>query len=93
MDDFFAFANGAIAILEPGAHPPLDLIPILKLMPERWAHWKTEVKAARQLHDKVFIPLLDMIERRLNQGDSIGCFIEAFVEKMQTTGMDRDNIL
>jgi hypothetical protein len=51
------------------------------------------VKAIKQLRGKVFIPLLDMIERRLNQGDSIGCFIEALVEKMQTTGMDRDDIL
>jgi hypothetical protein len=93
MVDFFAFANGIVTLLEPGAHPPLDLIPILKLIPERWARWKTEVKATKQLRGNVFIPLLEMIEWRLNRGDSIGCFIEAFIEKMQTTDMDRDDIL
>jgi hypothetical protein len=81
-----------IEILEPGSHPPIDLIPVLKMIPERWASWKTEIKSIKLLYNKVYFGLLEKVERRLNQGTSTGCFMEAFIDKAPAIGLDRYDI-
>lgn len=35
------------AFFEPGVIPPIDLLPILKYVPARWAQWKTKCLALR----------------------------------------------
>jgi hypothetical protein len=90
--DFFVFAHRLIALLEPGSHPPIDLIPILKFVPERWAPWKSEVKIIRHIHKKLYFGLLEKFEQRLAQGTSVACFMESFVERAPRMGLDRTDV-
>ena len=77
---------------QPGAHPPVDLIPIMKYIPERWASWKTEVKITRSLQRKLYFGLLEQVETRLQKGSSNGCFMEAVIEKGPEFGLDREAV-
>lgn len=53
MEDMWEYA------LLPGGHPPVDLIPILQLVPERFAEWKTLCKKIRNMQNKIYFELLD----------------------------------
>lgn len=44
--------------LEPGAHPPVDLLPFLKYIPERWAHWKGLCADVRKRQRDLYFGLL-----------------------------------
>ena len=77
---------------QPGAHPPVDLIPIMKYIPERWASWKTEVKITRSLQRKLYFGLLEQVEARLQKGSSSGCFMETVIEKGPGFGLDREAV-
>lgn len=79
-------------IMQPGAHPPVDLIPIMKYVPERWASWKTEVKITRSLQRKLYFGLLEQVETRLQKGSSNGCFMETVIEKAPGFGLDREAV-
>ncbi|KAJ7729426.1 cytochrome P450 [Mycena olivaceomarginata] len=41
-------------VLEPGATPPVDMIPILKYVPERWAKWKRDCAKTRKLQRDLY---------------------------------------
>ena len=77
---------------QPGVHPPVDLIPIMKYIPERWASWKTEVKITRNLQRKLYYGLLEHVETKLQTGSSNGCFMETVIEKGPGFGLDREAI-
>ena len=77
---------------QPGAHPPVDLIPVMKYIPERWASWKTEVKITRNLHRKLYFGLLEQVEARIQNGLSNGCFMETVIEKGPGFKLDRDAV-
>jgi hypothetical protein len=47
------------ALLEPGAVPPVDAIPILKHIPERWAKWKRDCKRVRDLQRARYFRLVE----------------------------------
>jgi hypothetical protein len=78
--------------MEPGATPPIDLFPLLKLIPERWASWKTEVKITRHLQRSLYFGLLEKLERRLSLGTSNGCWMEGIIERAPGIGLDRDAV-
>ncbi|KAF9647627.1 cytochrome P450 [Thelephora ganbajun] len=79
-------------LMQPGAHPPVDLIPIMKYIPERWASWKTEVKITRRLQRKLYFDLLEQVEARMQKGSSNGCFMETVIEKGPGFGLDREAV-
>jgi hypothetical protein len=78
--------------MEPGSSPPIDLLPILKWVPERWAPWKSKVKLIRQLHRKLYFGLLEKFERRLERGTSIPCVMESFVKRAPGMDLDRNDV-
>jgi hypothetical protein len=77
---------------QPGAHPPVDLIPIMKYVPERWASWKTEVRVTRNLQRKLYFGLLEHVEAKIRNGSSNGCFMETVIEKASGFGLDREAV-
>jgi len=70
--------------------PPVDLIPILKYVPERWAPWKVICRQARTLQRRLYFGLLEEVETRLARGDSTGCFMEDVIQRRDESGMSRD---
>jgi len=90
VTDFFHVQHLWERALEPGAHPPVDLIPILKRVPERWASWKTLCKEVRRLQQKLYFSLLSECEERLKTGIPTGCFLEEVIERREEFGLTRE---
>ncbi|KAF8125396.1 cytochrome P450, partial [Mycena galopus ATCC 62051] len=63
-------------ILEPGATPPVDLIPILKYVPERWAKWKRDCAKTLKLQRDLYFGLLGETKVTLSGGDENGSYME-----------------
>ncbi|KII94757.1 hypothetical protein PLICRDRAFT_693091 [Plicaturopsis crispa FD-325 SS-3] len=69
-----------------GAHPPVDVFPILKYVPERWASWKTLARETRKLQKAVYFGLLEDCEA---QDANTGCFMEEVLKRRQEFGLTR----
>ncbi|KAG2029287.1 cytochrome P450 [Suillus americanus] len=70
--------------------PPVDLLPILKYVPERWAPWKGICREARRLQRRLYFGLLEEAETRLARGESTGCFMEEVIQRQDELGMSKD---
>ncbi|KAF8176366.1 cytochrome P450, partial [Mycena galopus ATCC 62051] len=77
-------------VLEPGATPPVDLIPLLKYVPERWAKWKRDCAKIRKLQRDLYFGLLDETKGRLSRGDENGSYMEEILTRQEELGMDRE---
>ncbi|KAK7052035.1 putative cytochrome P450 [Favolaschia claudopus] len=87
---FFEAQHEWELVLEPGATPPIDLIPILKYVPERWAKWKQDCSKTRKMQWRLYFGLLDETKERLNQGEENGCFMEELLARQVELGMNRE---
>jgi len=75
--DFFHSEELIQKLQDPGSQPPVDLIPVLKYVPE-WmgATWKSLVKEARELRWRLFYGLLGELEERNKKGEYNGSCME-----------------
>ncbi|KAF7369266.1 putative cytochrome P450 [Mycena venus] len=78
-------------VLEPGATPPVDLIPILKYVPARWAKWKRDCAKTRKLQRELYFGLLDETKERLRRGEENGSYMEEVLARAEEFGLDREN--
>ncbi|CAE6388327.1 unnamed protein product [Rhizoctonia solani] len=90
VTDFFNAQHSWEEVLEPGAHPPMDLIPILKHVPESLASWKTLCKKTRKLQRDLYFGLLEETERRVANHQENNCFMEQVLARQQEFGMSRE---
>ncbi|KAF8649385.1 hypothetical protein AX16_005826 [Volvariella volvacea WC 439] len=79
--------------LEFGTAPPVDIFPILKYIPERWAGWKRTANHVRKLHEELYERLLVMVEKRLARGLSADCFMEDAVQNAKDLGLTTRELL
>ncbi|KAF5369154.1 hypothetical protein D9757_011077 [Collybiopsis confluens] len=71
--------------------PPLDFLPFLKYVPERWAYWKTLAQKTRKLQHDIYSGMLASAEDRLTNNRGNGSFIESILIQ-KGLEMDRDFI-
>jgi hypothetical protein len=76
--------------LAPGAHPPVDLLPALNYIPERWAPWKRACKEIRKRQRELYFGLYEECEERIVRGEENGCYMESVIEKREEFGMSRE---
>jgi hypothetical protein len=88
--DFYHVTALWSRLMEPGRHPPIDLIPILKKVPEPWAKWKTEAQVVRRLQRAHYFGMLDKVQKRLDRGESCGAFMENIIQNQKSLGMDQE---
>ncbi|PBK75563.1 cytochrome P450 [Armillaria solidipes] len=74
-------------VLEPGAHPPLDLLPFLRHLP---GAWKRLCKETRHLQRQLYFGLLDECQERLQHGQENGCFMENILQNQELLGFNRE---
>ncbi|KAJ6451900.1 cytochrome P450 [Mycena sanguinolenta] len=74
----------------PRATPPIDMIPILKYVPERWAKWKRDCAKVHKMHRDLYFGLLDETKERLRRGEENGSYMEEILTRQQEFGMDRE---
>ncbi|KAJ7445958.1 cytochrome P450 [Mycena galericulata] len=87
---FFHVTREWELLLEFGATPPVDMIPFLKLVPERWAKWKRDSKNIRALQRALYFGLLDEAAERVRRGDGNGSYIEELIVRQDELGMDKE---
>ena len=75
-------------LLEPGAQPPVDLLPILKYVPSRWAQWKGLCSEIRANQYDLYEGLVAQCERRMERNMRNGCFLESVLDDKKL-GADR----
>lgn len=75
-------------ILEPGAQPPVDLLPLLKYVPTKWAKWKVLCKQVKEHQYQLYEGFVNMVEERLREERGNGSFLEGVVGDTQL-GSDR----
>ncbi|KAK7051589.1 hypothetical protein VNI00_004568 [Paramarasmius palmivorus] len=77
-------------IAAPGAIPPLDILPFLNYIPERWAKWKRLVKDLREKQRKTHLALFDECERRMKSGEGNGSYMEEVLRRQEEFGLSRE---
>jgi hypothetical protein len=88
VSGFFNVMHEFNAILGPGAAPPVDAMPILKYVPERWAKWKRECKRIRNLQRTLYFGMMEETRDRMRRGEGNGCYMEEVVGREKELGMD-----
>lgn len=63
-------------IVEMGKSPPVDIFPILRLVPARFAPWKSKALDIRKRHESLFGHLLSLVKNRVSSGRENGAFME-----------------
>lgn len=87
---FFEVQHLWAHLLQPGAHPPLDLIPIFKYVPERWASWKTLCRQVREKQRDLYFGLLDECRERLQGNQRNNCFMEQVLLRQEEFGLTNE---
>jgi len=67
--------------MEPGANPPVDEYPILKLIPRRFASWKKRALLAGETMDSVWGEAVARVEKRRSHGDRRDCITDALLDQ------------
>ncbi|CAL1708008.1 unnamed protein product [Somion occarium] len=92
VTEFIDVQHRVEAALEPGAHPPIDLMPILQYVPERWASWKGICRDIRAKQRKLYVGLRDKCEARMREDRRNGSFLETLFDQKDALGLTRDMI-
>ena len=79
-------------VTDPGAHPPVDLFPLLKYVPSRWTSWKPLCNHTKALRDKLYSHLLSECEQALDAGCGTGCYMEDVLKNRERLGMSLDEV-
>ena len=77
--------------LAPGA-PPVDLVPFLKYIPERWAPWRRLWKETRTLQRSLYFGLLRQAEQRISDGLRNDSYIEDIMDRQIELDLSREMI-
>ncbi|KAG7451644.1 cytochrome P450 [Guyanagaster necrorhizus] len=73
VTSFFKMQHEWTNLLEPGAHPPVDMVPFLKYIPGNWKQICAKMKASQE---GLYGGLIDACARRVESGMRNGCFLE-----------------
>ncbi|EIN06276.1 cytochrome P450 [Punctularia strigosozonata HHB-11173 SS5] len=89
---FFEITRLVNYLNEPGAHPPVDQIPLLRYVPERWAPWKLACRQLRRMQRDLYFDLLSESEARVQNGESgeITTFMDEIIRKSGELKVDRE---
>ncbi|KAJ6564685.1 cytochrome P450 [Mycena capillaripes] len=85
---FFEVVRQWNVLVEPGAGPPVDILPLLKFVPERWAKWRRDCNRVRGLQRAQYFGLLEETRKRVRQGDENGSYMEEVLTRKNEWGMD-----
>ncbi|KAK7966406.1 uncharacterized protein PG986_000683 [Apiospora aurea] len=80
------------AIIEPGATPPVDDFPVLKLLPECLAPWKARARAVRQEQKTLYLRLLSEARERIQSGKGPACLLHQLLRDQEKLDMDDEHL-
>ncbi|KAF9032813.1 cytochrome P450 [Hymenopellis radicata] len=80
-------------IMSPGSYPPIDLIPVLKYLPEWLAPWHSATRAVKKERDMLHAKMRGSAEKRAVNGathEVSRCFLDEVLQPDENTQLDRD---
>ncbi|KAL1673429.1 cytochrome P450 [Schizophyllum commune] len=81
-----------MALMDPGNHPPIDMLPFLQKLPEFMASWKTEAREVRGLQRGLFMRLLEECEERVSAGEETPFYMADILKNKESLGLEREQI-
>ncbi|KAL1736902.1 cytochrome P450 [Schizophyllum commune] len=81
-----------MALMDPGEHPPIDMLPFLQKLPEFMASWKTEAREVRGLQRGLFMRLLEECEERVAAGEETPFYMGDILKSKESLGLEREQI-
>jgi hypothetical protein len=86
---YLVYEEDFFQILEPGALPPVDFLPFLKLVPERFASWKLKCKTARRTQRELFLEMFENYKARIAAKEDVGpCYMENVLSRQDEIGFN-----
>uniref|UniRef100_A0A8H8CFE4 Cytochrome P450 n=1 Tax=Psilocybe cubensis TaxID=181762 RepID=A0A8H8CFE4_PSICU len=71
---------------------PVDFIPALMYVPERWAPWKKMWKETQAMQHALYFKLFGEVEKRKRAGMNDECFVANMLERQEELALERDTI-
>lgn len=93
---FFAVQDEWASVLSPGAMPPLDILPLLRYVPDAWTPWKGWRKRADVLKEQqssLYHEFFAESKERIEAGRSEDCFLAGLLREQELAvklGKDKD---
>lgn len=72
--------------MEPGANPPVDQYPFLKLVPARFAFWKRRAAEASISMHAIWLKARRLVDERRALGDHRVCLADKLLDEYQEKG-------
>jgi cytochrome P450 len=91
--DFWNVMEKYIYLTAPTTHPPMDIFPILKYLPERFASWKRECREVRAEKRAHLSRVIKPVEERLAKGEENGSFMEVIYQRAKEWNLDEEAVL
>ncbi|KAH8077890.1 cytochrome P450 [Cristinia sonorae] len=76
LQEFSQIEHDWERLITPGHHPPIDLIPLLRYVPERWAKWKGISRDLEARFKRLYHGLVETCENRMEREEHNGSFME-----------------
>ncbi|KAF8990695.1 cytochrome P450 [Hymenopellis radicata] len=73
---------------EPATQPPLDLIPLLRYVPERWASWKPATRQLRSIQHNIYDSIVEVCKARIRRDASNGSALDEVLPTCEERGID-----
>ncbi|KAJ9132415.1 putative cytochrome P450 oxidoreductase [Pleurostoma richardsiae] len=81
--DFYHMMEKWGEVLEPGANPPVEEVPILWYTPGRW---KERMKEVKKLRSGLWGRAREIVDQRRSKGDKRDCLIDEKLDEMKLNG-------
>ncbi|KAJ7810305.1 cytochrome P450 [Mycena olivaceomarginata] len=64
------------SLAEPASQPPLDLIPLLRYVPSRWAPWKVAAHRLHSIQQNIYNAIIRVCDSRLQRDEGNGSAVD-----------------
>ncbi|KAG8925246.1 hypothetical protein FRC02_009816 [Tulasnella sp. 418] len=82
--DFLRASDETFELSAPGEYPPVDLLPILHYIPDRFANnWKSRCDVVKEENEVLWFKLVDNAQKRLKRGTPNGCLTESLLNRAE----------
>ncbi|KAJ7438340.1 cytochrome P450 [Mycena latifolia] len=76
-----------VSCMDVGKAPPVDVFPILNIVPMRFSGWKQRALSLRKRQEELFTYLLDKVKARVARGENNGAFMEEAYTNAEEWGL------
>lgn len=93
VKDFAKMERDFLNCMDVGKAPPVDLFPILKVVPAYFAKWKRDAHDLKNRQEEIFGYLLNIVKRRMSRGDNNNTFMEEVIKNQRDWDLTDEMVL